>query len=252
MNLNPAELSAWTALFALVSARAVGLAWTAPTFSASGLEWRFKLIVGGLLGLVLTPALASAPMPALSWQALATALFGEALLGAALGWSAALLIAGAKQAGELVGAQGGFAPAALFDPDANDEMTAIGHLYGLIALAVFLALDGPLALVRALMESFRAVPPGGGVLIRETVTFAFGKVGEALALAVRAAAPAALALALAGIALGLLGKAAPSLQLVAVAMPVRAALGLVVVLLSLGTLWFTFADAWKGWPGVSP
>ena len=154
----PAELTAMTALFALVAARAIGLAWTAPTFSASGLEWRFKLIVGGLLGLILTPAVAAAGMKGLAWPALATALLGEVLIGAALGWSAALRVAGAKQAGELVGAQGGFAPAALFDPDANDEMTAFGHLYGLIALAVFLMLDGPLALVRALMESFRTMP----------------------------------------------------------------------------------------------
>src|SRR5205823_4880255 len=80
---------------------------------------------------------------------------------AALGLSAALVVAGARQAGELVGAQAGFAPAALFDPEAGDEMTALGHLYGLVALGVFLALDGPLALVRALVESYRVIPPGG-------------------------------------------------------------------------------------------
>ena len=69
----------------------------------------------------------------------------EGLGGAALGWSAALIVAGARQAGELVGLQAGLSPAALLDPEAAEELTPLGHLYGLVALAVFLALDGPLA-----------------------------------------------------------------------------------------------------------
>jgi flagellar biosynthetic protein FliR len=51
------------------------------------------------------------------------------------------------------------------------------------------------------------------------------------------------------VALGLLGRAAPSLQLLALAMPIRAALGLILVLLSLATLAATLAGAWNAWPG---
>ena len=65
----------------------------------------------------------------------------------------------------------------------------------------------------------------------------------------RAAAPPALALALAGVALGLLGRAAASLQLVALSLPVRSALGLVLVLLGMVTLAATLSIAWGGWPG---
>ena len=82
-------------------------------------------------------------------------------MGGLLGWSAALIVAAARQAGDLVAAQAGLSAAALFDPETGDELTALGHLYGLIALAVFLALDGPLVLVGALIESYRAVPAGG-------------------------------------------------------------------------------------------
>ena len=180
---------------------------------------------------------------------------GRGAGGGGLGWSAALIVAGARQAGELVGSQAGLAPAALFNPEAGDEMTALGHLYGLVALGVFLALDGPLALVRALVESYRVIPPGGGVssltLTEGTAALAFERVGEALALSLRAAAPVALALALAGVALGLLGRAAPSLQLLALAMPVRLALGLVLVLVGLAGLAATLAAAWGAWPGLT-
>ncbi len=158
-------------------------------------------------------------------------------------------MAGARQAGEVVGAQAGLSAAALFDPEAGDDLTPLGHLYGLIALAIFLALDGPLVAVRALVESYRVVPAGGAVLSAEAAGLAFGQVGRALELAVRAAAPTAVALALAGVALGLLGRASPSLQLAALALPVRAVLGLAVVGLGMITLAATLAAAWGGWPG---
>lgn len=253
----PPDETAWVvahaAAGALALARAAGLAWSAPVLAAPGLGARPRLLLAALLAAVLAPTAGGAAAAGLTWPAVGLACLGEAVVGAALGWSAALVVAGARQAGELVGWQAGFAPAALFDPESGDEMTALGHLYGLVALGVFLALDGPLALVRALVESYRVVPAGelfaAGSAGEGLSALAFARVGQALALALRAAAPAALALALAGVALGLLGRAAPSLQLVTLAVPVRAALGLLLVLLSLATLAATFAAAWSAWPG---
>ena len=253
----PPFLTSWIAtqagIGALAFARAAGLAWTAPGLATPGLGARFRLLLAGLLALILVPIVRSdASAGSMSWMAIGAACAGEVLVGAALGWSAALVVAGARQAGELVGAQAGLSAAALFDPEAGDELSPLGHLYGLVALGVFLSLDGPLALVRALVESYRLIPPGGGggALTERAAALAFGRVGQALALALRAAAPAAMALALAGVALGLLGRAAPSLQLVALAMPVRAALGLFLVLLGLATLAGTLGLAWSAWPGV--
>jgi flagellar biosynthesis protein FliR len=251
------NLSAWivchSGLAALVVARTSGLAWTAPGLATQGLDPRLRLCLGGLLGLILTPAVgvvcASVPVAGSAWPALLSACVAEALIGAALGWSAALIIAGARQAGDLVGAQAGLSPSALFDPEAGDGVTPMGHLYGLVALGVFLALDGPLALMRALVESYRVVPPGGGELTVEGAALVFGWVGRAMALALQCAAPAALALALAGVALGLLGRAAPSLQLLALALPIRTALGMVFVLLGLATLAAILTTSWAGWPG---
>jgi type III secretory pathway component EscT len=83
-------------------------------------------------------------------------------------------------------------------------------------------------------------------------TETFGQVGQALALALRAAAPVALALALAGMAIGLLGRAAPTFQFMALALPARAAIGLVLVLLGLMTLAATLMAAWASQPMLGP
>ena len=74
-------------------------------------------------------------------------------------------------AGELIAARG-FSTAAS-STETGGELTVLGSLYGWIALAVFLTLDGPLILVRALVESYQAVPAGRLLISWTTAEMAF-------------------------------------------------------------------------------
>jgi flagellar biosynthesis protein FliR len=238
-------LTGHAAAWGLVLARALGLSLTAPSLAVPELDWRFRLAIAGLLSAVLAPVVGSSVEPPISWSIAAWAGLSEMLAGGLIGWTAALILAGARAAGDLVSAQAGMATAALIDPDSGEPLTPLGRLYGLIALAVFLALDGPLLLVRALIESYQTIPAGRMVLALDTVTLAFAQIGRALELALRAAAPAALALALAGIAVNWLGRAAPSLPFTALALPFRSLIGIGLVLASAAALAATFAAAWN-------
>ncbi|HEX8200900.1 MAG TPA: flagellar biosynthetic protein FliR [Isosphaeraceae bacterium] len=234
----------------LIFARTLGLAWMAPGWGTPSLGWQFRVLLAVLLAGVLVPAVGPGFQAPGGPAELGRWCLAEAAVGAVLGLSAAVIVGGARQAGELVAAQAGLSAAALFDPEAGAELTPLGHLYGLIALGTFLALDGPLALVGALAESYQAVPAGGLSLSAEAVAATFGRVGQALELTLRAAAPAALALALAGLALGLLGRAAAALQLWTLSLPIRAAVGLVLVLLGLMTLAATLTAGWTDLPAL--
>jgi len=231
--------------WALVLARASGLAWTAPGLSTPGLGFRPRLLLAATLTALLAPLVAPDMTAPPGLGPLAAACLVEVAIGSALGWAGAMVIAGARQAGEIVGGQAGLSPAALFDPEAGDGMTPMGHLYGLVALGVFLALGGPTELVRALAESYKLVPAGGAAPSAAGVAeWAFGRVGQALTLALHASAPPALALTLAGLALGLLGRAAPSLQLVSLSLPARTLLGLTLAAVGLAALAATLGAAW--------
>jgi flagellar biosynthesis protein FliR len=225
----------------------MGLAATAPAWGTPGLGWRVRLGLAGILTLAIAPVVGSlVPAPS-SPIALGRTCLTEACIGAALGFSMALIVAAARQAGDLVATQAGLSAASLFDPEAGESLTALGHLYGLLALGTFLAFDGPVKLVGALVESYRLVPSGGSPLTFETAEGAFGQLGRALLLSLQAAAPAALALALAGMALGLLARAAPSFQFMSLALPIRSALGVLFVLLGLVTLAGTFSHTWQAY-----
>lgn len=234
----------------LVLARVLGLCLTAPGFAAPGLSWRFRLGSAGVLVLVLVPVLEGRVTAPPDWASAAWAGLGEALIGAMLGMAAGLIVAGARAAGDLVASQAGLATATLFDPESGEESTALGRLYGWIALATFLGLSGPMALVRALADSYAVAPAGRFVFSERTVAEAFGQVGRALELALRAAAPPAVALIMAGIAMAWLTRTAPSLPFLIMALPIRTVLGIALVLLGLATLAMILAGAWEGLLGL--
>jgi flagellar biosynthesis protein FliR len=244
--------SSWISLHApasiLVLARVGGICMTAPVSAAPGVDRRLWIVLALGLGLVLLPVLE--PMvgvPPAGWTVAWKAVL-ELLVGGLLGFSAGLIVAGARQAGDLVASQAGMSASAFFDPETGAELTPLGRLYGLLALGVFLTLNGPLVLVGALVESYRTIPAGGLVLDESTVTRAFAQLGGALSLTLRAAAPPAIALALAGIVLGWIGRLAPALPLLTLSLPVRAMLGIVLVFLGLATLVATLSQAWTAWP----
>ena len=236
--------------WAMVLARVLGLCLAAPGLAAPGLSWRFRLGLAGALGIVLAPALSGRVAVPTDRAAMAWAGVGELLTGAILGMTAGLIVAGARAAGDLVSAQAGLSITTLFDPESGEELTPLGRLYGWVALAAFLALDGPLTLVRALADSYEAIPAGGFPLSRPVLTEVLGQVGRALELALRAAAPPAIALIMAGVAMAWLSRTAPTLPFFALALPVRVVLGAVLVLLGLAALTMTLAGAWEGLFGL--
>jgi flagellar biosynthesis protein FliR len=239
-------LSAHAATWALVLARTLGLCLTAPVLAVPELDFRFRLALAALLTVVLAPVVGIGIEPPTTWTWSVAAWSGlsELLVGGFIGCSAALVVAGARAAGDLVAAQAGLATAILIDPETGEITNPLGRLYGWIALGAFLALGGPILLVRALVESYQLIPAGQMLLSPELVTTASTQVGRALELALRAAAPAALALALAGITIGWLGRAAPSLPFTALGLPLRSLTGIALVLLSTAALAATFGAAW--------
>jgi flagellar biosynthetic protein FliR len=229
------------------TARTAGVCFTAPVLAAPGLGWRFRIVTALALGAWTAPlSIGSIDAPT-SGVVLGWSVANEAIVGGLMGLSASLVVAGARQAGELVAAQAGLATSALFDPETGEESTALGHLYGLIALAAFLALDGPLMILDALLRSFETIPVGGLALGSESARELFAQTAGALRLALLAAAPPAVALATAGVALGWLGRLAPSVPLMALSLPIRAALGVVLVMASLAGLAACLDGAWLAW-----
>jgi flagellar biosynthetic protein FliR len=235
-------------IWVLALARVLGLCLTAPGLAVPHLDWRCRAGLAAMLGAALVPVVEPQIASALDGSSVARIAVIEVFTGGVLGFAASLIVAGARFGGDMLAVNAGLSTASLFDAESGEEMTLLGRFYEWVALAVFVALDGPLIMVGALVESYQAMPPGGRAISRETVDLAVAQVGRALELSLRAAAPAAIALILAGLVVGWLSRSAASLPFGALALPIRTVVGIILVVLTLGTLVATLSTAWSTLP----
>jgi flagellar biosynthetic protein FliR len=225
----------------LASTRALGLLVVATPFTVPGVTWRVRILLALVLGTVTAPAARGLAIPAGdSWEILLAGL-GELWAGATLGLATGLVISAARQAGDWIATQAGLTPDAWLGQE-HGEVTPLGSLYAWIALLTFVALDGPLVWVRGLIGSYAGGTPAFGPGALQAIA---GRIGESLALAIRLAAPAGLALIASGLALGLLGRSAPSVSALALTMPVRFIVGGALVVAGLGMTAWVISEAFR-------
>ena len=230
-------------MLVLVSTRVGAMALVAPVFSARNLPVKVKTALVLLFTILLQPvALAAAP----AGVALdAGTLLGEVLAGFAVGLGAASFVAAIELAGDLMTIQTGIAGAALLDPTTRVSKPVLAHFTGLFAVALFLSANGHLLVIRALGESLTVLPPGSATSLRGGTAGLLSLGGGMFLLGLKFAAPVVASVLVANTALALLARAAPTLNVLAVAFPVQIAAGLFTLACALPYLATVFGS-WEG------
>jgi len=142
----------------------------------------------------------------------------------------AQLIFGAVQmAGQLAGIQMGIGLANLIDPQSQEHITSLAQWQNLLALLVFLSVDGHHILIRAVADSFRVLPLGGGLPGAPGFGLVLDLAGGLFVVALKVAAPVLVLLLLVNAAMGVLAKLIPQLNVFIVGFPLNVAAGLFVV-----------------------
>lgn len=173
------------------------------------------------------PALPAAP------AALLRLVLLETVAGLWLGLLARLLALALMQAGQVAALMVGLASPLQTDPLLGAQSTATGRLFGLLAAVLVLGSGLHALPLRALAESYAVLPPGGPLPLGSTAEAVAQAVADSLGLALRLAAPLVLAAVLGHLALGLLARLAPRVQVYAVAVPAQILAGLLLLVLLL-------------------
>ena len=202
--------------------------------------------VGLALGLaaLLLPGLAPAMPPAPADPvAVAGMVAAELLTGLWLGWLARLLVQALPIAGQIASYMLGLSNVLQPDPALGAQTTALARLLGLAAPVVLLA-SGLYSLpVMALAGSYKLIAPGALVPAGDASELVVRAVAEAFGLALRLASPFVLASIVWHLALALLARAVPRLQVYALAMPGQILGGLVLVAALMATLIAAWQEA---------
>ena len=225
----------------LFGARVGGLVLVAPVFSARPVPMMVKTGLIVMLSVLMVPvaqAQLAAP-PTLS----PVAILGETMIGFAIGVGAALLIGAAESAGELLAIQIGLSGSAIIDPMSQQQTTSLGQLMHLFAIVLMLTLNGHLVMLDALAVSARRIPVGTAPAIAEGMRGLATLGGTLFALGLQFAGPVIAVVLVANVALAVLSRAAPQLNILQLAFPIQILIGLATLLATL-----PFISAWfLGW-----
>jgi flagellar biosynthetic protein FliR len=180
------------------------------------------LISIGLLPSVNVPV----NLPELS---MAVVVAREAIIGMSLGFALRALIAAAEFAGHLSGQQIGFSYGATIDPQSGVRNNMLATLYGSLATLGFLAINGHHMVLRALAQSYAALPIGGGHLDASIVSSVRDILALVFVVAVRLAAPIIIVLLVVELVVGLISRASPALNYMVIGYPIRLIVGLTLL-----------------------
>lgn len=224
--------------YLLVVARTIGLLASMPLFGERSVPWQTKAGVSMIIGFLLLPLAdgrAVLPPPD-SMFALGLAITQEVLVGITIGYFARLLFGAFQFAINALDFQMGLSFIQLVSPGANANLSVLGQLLNTMMLLLFLELNGHHILLRALGATVTAVPLGTSMPSPEMANGMIELFSYFITASFQVALPALMVLLLIDIAMGVIGKVVPQLNVFLVSLPVKIVVGLSVLSMTLPSL----------------
>ncbi|HVE10828.1 MAG TPA: flagellar biosynthetic protein FliR [Paraburkholderia sp.] len=228
-----AQLNAWLTAFLWPFVRILALIATAPVFGHTSVPIRVKIGLAGFMAMIVAPTLAALPQVTVFSAPGTWILVNQLLIGVALGFTMQIVFAAVETAGGIIGLSMGLGFATLFDPQSHGSTDVLSMLLNMIAILAFLALDGHLQMVGALVMTFQSLPISADVLGAPGWRTLAGWGATLFAGGMMLALPVVTALLIANLCLGILNRAAPQIGVFQVGFALTMLVGLLLIQLML-------------------
>ena len=226
LNINTAELTICLSIILRLSI----ILFMLPMFSAGQIPNNIKVCTILALSFMLFPFIRQDVQPLdLNPGSLFFVVVGEVIFGIVYSLSMLLVMSAFEFAGELISFEMGLGFAQVADPQTGAESSILSVFAHLIALMIFFSINAHHVLLKLIIESFKTIPVGTFVLDEAL----FGKVmvlsARLFVLAIQLSAPVISVLILTQLAMGLMSKFAPQINILTTSFPLTIGIGLVLL-----------------------
>jgi flagellar biosynthetic protein FliR len=229
------DLAALVSAYLLPFFRIAAMLMIAPLFGARLVPARVRVIFALVLAAVITPLIPAAP-PIDSLSAAAVlAIAQELIIGGTMGFMVQMVFDAIIVGSQTIAMGMGLGFAMLVDPQRGVNVPILSQFFVLMTTMMFLALGGHLILIKVLVQSFHALPPGSAGFGTDGIWSVVSWGSQMFAGAVLVALPAVVALLIVNLAYGVISRAAPTLNLFAVGFPATVLLGFLILQFSFQT-----------------
>jgi flagellar biosynthetic protein FliR len=235
----------------LMTARVSAAFVTMPFFGGRQVPVLLRLALGALVAAALLPASAALAIPPPDGPAYAAPLVREIVLGLAIGFVVNLAAQAVQFAAGLVDVQVGFSFASTVDPMLGDQSALLERFYTALAVLVFLASDAHHLFLEALSRLFEVVPVGTFEMTGMTAERMVRLTGALFSAALGLALPVVGPLLVVDLAIAVMARAMPQLNVLAVNLPSKILVGMLVLALAIGVLVHRAAVLMGGAPAAA-
>jgi flagellar biosynthetic protein FliR len=233
ISITSAQLSAWLGAFIWPFFRILALISSAPILGNPSIPVRVKVGLAVALTLVLAPILGSMPAVEPGSAIGLLILAQQIVIGVAIGFIMRIIFTAVEMAGNIASMQMGLGFATFFDPQNAAQTPVVGTFLGLLASLLFLALNGHLYLIEVLAQSFQTLPVSTQPFSAAGWHALAGWGGEIFLAGLLLSMPIMAALLITNLALGIMTRAAPQLNVFSIGFPITLAAGFVVLAIAL-------------------
>lgn len=233
MNLFNFDVVAFAG-FILVFTRISGLMFTMPILGSNSIPAHLRIGLAALVSFIVFTVAKIPPVDvAMPLGRFVIMLAGEMAIGLSVGYASQLLFSAVQFAGQLVGFQIGFGIVNVLDPTTNSQVSITSQFLNIVALLTFLSINGHHWLLAAAVRSFDLIPvlgfsPSPGLVDMITTLTA-----NVFVLAIKLSAPVVATLLLLNVALGLIARTVPQMNVFIVGFPLQISLGLFMMGISI-------------------
>jgi flagellar biosynthetic protein FliR len=212
----------------VIVVRVGGIMAAMPVLASRSIPHQVKAALMLMVGLVLLP-LVNVPRLPEDPMLVGAGLGAEFLVGMVIGLGVRVLFAAFQIAGDLMGTQMGLSVVQLLDPGTSQQTAVVSQFYTLVATLVFLSMNAHFLIVEAIAGSFELVPPFGASLSSE-LGEDVGRISQGMFLiALKLAAPVLTTALLINLAMAILGRTVPQLNVFVMSFPLTIIGGFLVM-----------------------
>lgn len=229
--------------FALLFVRLGAVLTIAPVFSSRVMPARVRVFFALALAITFLPLV---PTNIHAHEAgpvgLLLMIAREVLLGLVLGLVASGVFFAIQIAGQLLGLQMGLGLSNVIDPQSDARIAVSAQFQYFLFTLVFLTLDGHHILIRVVAETLNIVPLGTFELNGATMDLISHEIGRVFEIALRVGGPVIAFLFISSVALGIVARTVPHMNIFVIGFPIKIIGGLVMMLITMPSLRIAFNE----------
>lgn len=226
-TFSETQLTAWLSPLLWPFLRTLAVLTSAPVLSSRTFPLRARIGLAFFVALAAQPTLGAQPVIGINDPQALGAVLQQVGVGLAIGLTVQIVFAAVGLAGEVAGFQMGLSFASFFDPSLNNQSSAVARFFGQMTLFLFVVLNGPLLLLMAVLKSFETFAVDQNFLkaLERMPVVDLG--ANLFASGLWIALPMVGVLMFANLALGIVSRVAPQMNIYAIGFPVTLSVGLI-------------------------